>query len=65
MDEVAELKPRACFEFEVEKILGVSDDGRYQVQWAWVSMGEQIPFGWLQESHSGILTTTSWEGDKT
>ena len=39
MDEVAELKPRACFEFEIEKILGVSDDGRYQVQWApaWVS----------------------------
>ena len=32
-----ELKPRICF--EVEKVLGVSSDGNYQVQWApaWVS----------------------------
>merc|ERR1711962_226245 len=32
-------KPRASFEFEVEKVVGISADGRYQVQWApaWVS----------------------------
>merc|ERR1719334_810622 len=34
-----ELKPRVSFEFEVEKIIDISADGRYQVQWApaWVS----------------------------
>ena len=35
------LQPKPCvsFEFEVEKIIGISGDGRYQVQWApaWVS----------------------------
>jgi len=32
-------KPLVSFEFEVEKIIGISADGRYQVQWApaWVS----------------------------
>ena len=32
-----ESKPRICF--EVEKVIGVSSDGSYQVQWApaWVS----------------------------
>ena len=32
-------KPVVCFKFEVEKVVGVSSDGRYKVQWApsWVS----------------------------
>ena len=39
MEVLSESKPRVCFDFEVEKIIGVSSDGRYQVQWApaWVS----------------------------
>jgi len=39
MDAWAAAKPRVCFEFQVEKIIGISTDGNYQVQWApaWVS----------------------------
>lgn len=39
MESSTESKPRVCFQFEVEKIIGVSSDGNYQVQWApaWVS----------------------------
>merc|ERR1711962_133022 len=31
--------PRVCYEFKVEKIIGISSEGTYQVQWApaWVS----------------------------
>ena len=32
-------KPRVSFEFEVEKVIGISSDGSYHVQWAptWVN----------------------------
>jgi len=39
MDSTNQSKAQVRFEFEVEKIIGISADGRYQVQWApaWVS----------------------------
>ena len=39
MEITLKSKPHVSFEFEIEKIVGVSNDGRYQVQWApaWVS----------------------------
>ena len=39
MEGLKESKPRVLFEFQIDKIIGISSDGRYQVQLAstWVS----------------------------
>ena len=39
MDDIANRNPTPHIRFEVEKIIGVSSNGNYQVQWApvWVS----------------------------
>jgi len=39
MESSLDCKPHICFKFEVEKVIGVSSEGTYQVQWApaWVS----------------------------
>merc|ERR1711962_141672 len=39
MEDIIDSRPSVCFQFQVEKILGISADGRYLVQWApaWVS----------------------------
>jgi len=44
MDLPQEVKGRVCSEFEIEKIIGISDDGKYQVQWApaWVSKNRLV-----------------------
>jgi len=44
MDFPQELKARVCSEFEIERIIGISDDGKYQVQWApaWVSKNRLV-----------------------
>jgi len=57
-------KPRVSFEFEVEKIIGISGDGSYQVQWAptWVNKFHLIgcehliqEFLQQQQNENGIL----------
>jgi len=66
MDGVIKSNPRVSFEFEIEKIIGMTNDGRYQVQWApaWVSkfhlVGcEHLIQEFLQEQYEKEMNTGS------
>ena len=59
-------RPRMCF--EVEKVIGVSSDGSYKVQWApaWVSRFHLVGCEHLiQEFHRRETTTTTTDSTTT